>query len=161
MGGATGASDSLIVVTPQDMPLQTYRGAVASWECDPNGHMNVRHYVAKFDDATWHFSECMGIGGAYLAREGCGFMAVDQHIQYRRELMPPDALHIVTDILDVADRKMQFHHTMYHTRSGAIAAVCTLLGVHVDLSSRKAVPIPETTRLALSACVRPASEKLA
>ena len=31
----------------------TQRGTVYPWECDHMGHMNVRWYAAKFDDACW------------------------------------------------------------------------------------------------------------
>ncbi len=35
--------------------IETYRGAVHAWQEDHNGHMNVTHYVAKFDEGTWPF----------------------------------------------------------------------------------------------------------
>ena len=32
----------------------TYRGMVYPWQCDHMGHMNVMHYVGKFDEAAWN-----------------------------------------------------------------------------------------------------------
>jgi len=139
-------------------PIETYRGAVASWECDPNGHMNVRYYVAKFDDATWHFSERAGIGRDYLAATRCGLMAVDQHLVYKRELMPPDGLHVTTEVIDVSERKMRFRHTMFHTVSGEVAATCELLGIHVDLDKRRSVPMPQATLARLRALAQGGGE---
>ena len=29
----------------------TYRGTIYPWHCDHMGHMNIMHYVGKFDEA--------------------------------------------------------------------------------------------------------------
>ncbi len=33
--------------------LTTYVGVAHPWMCDTMGHMNVRHYAAMFDDASF------------------------------------------------------------------------------------------------------------
>ena len=33
--------------------IETYRGVVYPWQMDHMGHMNVRFYSARFDEATW------------------------------------------------------------------------------------------------------------
>lgn len=38
----------------------TYKGAVMTWECDYNRHMNVMYYISKFELAGRHFSLEMG-----------------------------------------------------------------------------------------------------
>ena len=47
-------------------PLLTYRGTVYPWHCDHMGHMNVMWYVGKFDEATWHFFNAIGLSPTYL-----------------------------------------------------------------------------------------------
>jgi acyl-CoA thioesterase FadM len=61
-------------------PLLTYRGAVYPWHCDHVGHMNVKWYVGKFDEATWQFFNALvartTLKGVYLdtvARKSCAF----------------------------------------------------------------------------------------
>ncbi len=63
------------------------------------GHMNVQWYVAKFDEATWQLLGLLGLTTARFAEEGFGMAAVDQRVQYRRELRAGDLLAIRSTVL--------------------------------------------------------------
>jgi acyl-CoA thioester hydrolase len=121
----------------------TYRGAVYPWHCDHVGHMNVMWYVGKFDEATWNLFHQMGITPSYLRANQRGMAAVDQHIQYQRELKAGDVITIRSTVLEMAGKKIRFRHEMVNNDSGEVAAVCTMLGVHMDTQARKACPFPE------------------
>jgi acyl-CoA thioester hydrolase len=120
----------------------TYRGAVYPWHCDHVGHMNVMWYVGKFDEATWNLFARIGLTPAYLREQQRGMAAVDQHIEYRRELLAGDVLTIRSTILEIHARKLSFRHEMRVGDDGEVAAVTTLLGVHMDTHARKACPFP-------------------
>jgi acyl-CoA thioester hydrolase len=122
--------------------LITYRGAVYPWHCDHVGHMNVMWYVGKFDEATWNLFRRVGITPAYLRENGRGMAAVDQHIEYRRELRAGDVVTVRSTVLELAEKKIRFRHEMLNDETGAVAAVTTLLGVHMDTRARKACPFP-------------------
>ena len=68
--------------------------------------------------------------------------AVDQHIQYKRELKAGDVVTIRSTILEIEGRKIRFRHEMTNGETGEVAAVTTLLGVHMDTQARKACPFP-------------------
>jgi acyl-CoA thioester hydrolase len=121
--------------------IETYRGAVFPWECDWNGHMNVRFYVGKFDEGTWQFMAQIGAARDELARRNCGAMAVSQNITYRRELVPGDTVAVRTSVQAVGRTSCSFRHVMIETASGAVAAEMDIVGVFVDLASRKATPL--------------------
>ena len=121
----------------------TYRGAVYPWHCDHVGHMNVMWYVGKFDEATWNLFHQMGITPAYLRDNQRGMAAVDQHIQYQRELKAGDVITIRSTVLEMAGKKIRFRHEMTNNDTGEVAAVCAMLGVHMDTQVRKACPFPE------------------
>ncbi len=121
----------------------TYRGAVYPWHCDHVGHMNVMWYVGKFDEATWNLFARIGLTPAYLREQRRGMAAVDQHIEYRRELLAGDVLTIRSTILEIHGRKLRFRHEMRAGDDGDVAAVTTLLGVHMDTHARKACPFPQ------------------
>jgi acyl-CoA thioester hydrolase len=121
----------------------TYRGAVYPWHCDHIGHMNVMWYVGKFDEASWNLFQRVGITAAYLKREHRGMAAVDQHIEYRRELKAGDVVTVRTELLELAGKKIRFRHEMRNEDTGEIAAVSTLLAVHMDARARKACPFPD------------------
>ena len=51
--------------------LSVYRGVAHPWLADVMGHMTTRHYVAMFDDASYHFLfEAFGWSGDSV--EGSG-----------------------------------------------------------------------------------------
>lgn len=124
-----------------DLPV-TYRGTVAEWHCDHMGHMNVMHYVGKFDEATWNLFNLVGITPRYIRDSGMGTAAVQQNIAYRRELMAGEVLYVRTRLVEIRDRVIRFVHEMIQTETGEIAAVCELTGVHLDRTARKSVPFP-------------------
>jgi acyl-CoA thioester hydrolase len=120
----------------------TYRGAVYPWHCDHVGHMNVMWYVGKFDEATWNLFQRVGITPGYLRANQRGMAAVDQHIQYQRELKAGDVVTIRSKILEIDGKKIRFRHEMTNGDTGEVAAVTTLLGVHMDTQARKTCPFP-------------------
>jgi acyl-CoA thioester hydrolase len=121
----------------------TYRGTVYPWHCDHVGHMNVMWYVGKFDEATWNFFNRVGLTPAYFRENGRGMAAVDQHIEYKRELKAGDVVTIRTTLLEFAGKKVRFRHDMTNEATGELAAVTTLLGVHMDTVARKSCPVPQ------------------
>src|SRR5262245_9725900 len=81
--------------SPQDMtPIVTYRGTVFPWHCDHMGHMNIMHYVGKFDEANWNLFAALGVTPSYLRRGDRGMAGVQQNISYRQELMPGDTVEV-------------------------------------------------------------------
>jgi len=120
----------------------TYRGAVYPWHCDHVGHMNVMWYVGKFDEATWNLFHRLGITRAYLRENRRGMAAVDQHIEYRRELHAGDVVTVRSTLLELAGKKVRFRHEMVNESTGEVSAITTLVAVHLDADARKACPLP-------------------
>jgi len=106
------------------------------------GHMNVMWYVGKFDEATWNLFHRLGITPGYLRLQQRGMVAVDQHIEYRRELVAGDVVTIRSHVLELHERKIRFRHEMMNGDTGDLAAVTTLLGVHIDTQVRRACAFP-------------------
>jgi acyl-CoA thioester hydrolase len=128
-----------------EMPI-TYRGTVYPWHCDHMGHMNVMWYVGKFDEATWHLLSNIGLSRSRLEKEAAGMAAVEQHIEYKRELRAGDLITIRSAVLEVKDKSVRFRHEMWNDESGELAATTILVGVHLDLSVRKAKTLPADVR---------------
>ena len=124
----------------------TYRGAVYPWHCDHMGHMNVMWYVGKFDEATWQLFTLLGLAPSRLREENAGMAAVEQQIEYRRELHAGDVVSIHSQVLEVKDKSIRFRHEMRNDETGEIAAVTTLVGVHLDTRARRARSFPAEIR---------------
>jgi len=124
----------------------TYKGAVYPWHCDHMGHMNVMWYVGKFDEATWNFFMSVGLSSAKLKKTNRGMAAAEQHLAYKREVVPGDTLEIYTHALEVKSKSVRFVHDMYNAESGEIVATCDLTGVYIDSIARKATELPVEVR---------------
>lgn len=135
--------------------IPTARGTVQSWHCDHMGHMNVMWYVGRFDEATWNLLAEAGITGAYLREAGRGMVAVEQRLQYKRELLAGDNFSIASGVTGVRSKAILFFHEMRNVATGEVAATARLTGVHIDAASRKSCPLPEPPAARLREFVRP------
>ena len=122
--------------------LETYRGVVYPWHIDQIGHMNVQFYTARFDEATWHFLAAIGITPAYLKANGRGMAAVDQHTRYKQELHAGALIRITSELLEIKPKTVRFRHRMYNAETGVEVAVLDMVGVHLDTTTRRSVPLP-------------------
>ena len=125
-------------------PLITYRGTVYPWHCDHMGHMNVMWYAGKFDEATWHLFNAIGLTPSYFRSAKRGMAAVDQHISYIKELHAGDVVTVRTTILEVKDKSIRFEHEMLNDETNEVAARTTLKGVHLDTGLRKSCALTKT-----------------
>jgi acyl-CoA thioester hydrolase len=121
----------------------THRSTIQQWECDHMGHMNVRHYMAKFDDAAWTFLSMLGITNRYFEKNNAGVAAVDHHVTYKRELMPGDSVVIHTRLALLEGKKFKMVHEMSNGITGDEVATCELFGVHMDRNVRRAADFPD------------------
>ena len=124
----------------------TYRGTVYPWQCDHMGHMNVMWYVGRFDEASWQLLSTLGLTPTYFRKHGRGVVAVDQHIEYKRELHAGDIITIRSTVLELKDKAMRLMHEMRNDETGEIAATTKIVGVHIDARARKACPWPAQIR---------------
>ena len=124
--------------------LETFRGGVFPWEIDIMGHMNVRYYTAKYDEATLQFFGALGLTVAYFRDQNRGMAVVKQNTTYARGLLAGDLVAITSEFLEIGERKIQFRHKMVECLTGDIASTCQITGVHIDRTIRRSTALPET-----------------
>jgi acyl-CoA thioester hydrolase len=126
--------------------LLTYKGTVYPWHCDEMGHMNVMWYVGKFDEGTRHFFHALGLTPAFLRENKRGMAAVEQTIQYKRELLAGDIVTVHSVLVEIKDKSVRFAHEMRKADTDEVAATTTLTGVHIDTVARRAVAFPDAVK---------------
>jgi acyl-CoA thioester hydrolase len=126
--------------------LITYRGVIYPSQCDHMGHMNVMWYVGKFDEATWQLLSALGLTPSRLRRERAGMAAVEQHIEYKRELCAGDVITVRSSVLEIKEKSIKLAHEMRNDDTGEIVATTTIVAVHLDRVARKARPLPDDIR---------------
>lgn len=122
--------------------VETYRGSVFSWECDNVGHMNVRYYVAKFDEASWQLMAILGLTPSYFREHNKSVVATEQHIKYINELLPGDLIVVRSRVEEIKKSFVKFNHQMINSQTMEIAADMTVVAVHLDLNTRRPSSIP-------------------
>ena len=127
-------------------PVLTYRGTTYPWHCDHMGHMNVMWYVGKFDEATWHLFASAGLTGKRMRAESIGMAAVEQRIEYKRELLAGDLITIRSWFQEVREKVLLFAHEMVNEETQEVAARTFLTAVCLDTTTRKARPLPTDVR---------------
>ena len=124
----------------------TYRGTIYPWHCDHMGHMNVMWYVGKFDEATWHLLASAGLTATRMREEGFGMVAVEQRIEYKRELLAGDLITIRSRFQEVREKVVLFAHEMVNEETQEIAARTFLTGVCLNTKTRRARALPADVR---------------
>ena len=72
--------------------------------------------------------------------------AVEQTIQYKRELLAGDIVTVHSVLLEIKERVIRFQHEMRKADTGEVAATTTLTAVHLDTVARRACAFPESVR---------------
>ena len=120
----------------------THRGTVYPWQCDHMDHMNVMWYVGKFDEASWQLLSALGLTRQRFRNDGAGMAAVEQHVDYKRELHAGDVISIRSAVLEVKDKAIRITHEMRNDETGELVAVTVTVGVYLNTASKKARSLP-------------------
>ena len=125
----------------EQLPL-TYRATVTDGHLDLMGHMNVRHYLGFFDDATWHLFAGFGMDHHYYTTSGNGSFALQQFIFYLAEVRADETIAIRSRLHGRTDKRFHFTHFMVNETTGKLAATVEMLGSHANLTIRRTSPFP-------------------
>jgi acyl-CoA thioester hydrolase len=123
--------------------FETYRGFVYPWCIDHVGHMNVQSYVARFDEASWHFLARIGLTPSFLAAQNRGLVALDQRIQYRREVLPGSLLDVATELMELGHKTLRYLHRMRNSETAEEVASMELLVGYLDKAARRTTALPD------------------
>ncbi len=135
--------------------METYRGFVYPQCIDHMGHMNVQSYVARFDEASWHFLARLGLTPSFLAAQQRGLVALDQRIHYRREVLAGSLLDIGTSLVEVNGKTIRYCHIMKNSETAEEVSSMNLLVAYLDLTTRRTAPLPAVVRARARAVLRP------
>ena len=109
---------------------------------DAMGHMNVRWYMALFDEATWHFFDDVNLSADYFKTYHAGGFALRQFINYWSEVRAGQVVGVRTRLLGRSDKRFHFMHFIINETTGQAAASLESLGTHADLRQRRSSPLP-------------------
>lgn len=132
-------------------PLECPPRVVEKAWVDFNGHMNMAYYHLLFDESLDVIFSDLGTGWEYT-RQGLGScFAAEVHVCYIDELKQDAPVRITYQLLDWDAKRIHVFGHMYHAETGELAATSEQMCIHVDLTTRRAAPFPETVQTNISA----------
>lgn len=129
-----------------------HKGIVHPWLCDVMGHMNVRHYMSMFDDASYQLlAEATGWHAAAKEWQGKGWADVNHQIDYQWELHAGALLEIHGGITQLGNSSFTACYQMQEKITGDVAATLTAKVVYFDLIARRSLELTEALRKKMDA----------
>ncbi len=122
--------------------IPTWQGEAVNWECDELGHLNMRHYMTKAQQARQMFVMQMGLAHAFRRGSPSTVRVREFHIKYLREARPGARLRIETGMTRQGETDMSLLHMMYHA-NGEIAATIHEQVEHYYLRTHAAFTWPK------------------
>lgn len=133
-------------ISPHRSSLMTVR---PEW-IDYNGHLNMAYYNVLFDTAADELFAHFGFGAEYAKRTGFSTFSAEFHVCYLREIHEGNQVYVTSQLLDFDEKRFHFFQELYH-EDGWLSATGEGLGLHIDLSGPRVVPMPAQTYDAIAA----------
>ncbi|MER8978980.1 acyl-CoA thioesterase [Mesorhizobium sp. M0227] len=125
--------------------IETYVGVVHPWMCDAMGHLNVRHYVAMFDDASF---QLLGRIADPRLTPTLGWADVRMEIDYVHETAVGTLVTVRSVIEKLGKSSLTYLHEMRGTLDGVLHARMRTVTVRFDLQARSKIEIEGEARQA-------------
>jgi acyl-CoA thioester hydrolase len=135
-------------------PLTVYHEVIQPGWIDANGHMNLAYYVLVFDRATDCLFDQLDLGDAYRRSAAASVFIAETHTRYEKELYEGEPVLVRSFIFGADDKRLHFGHEMIVAASSARSATQELLGLHVDMKTRRVSPFPPARRGAILTCAQ-------
>jgi len=110
---------------------------------DYNGHMNVGYFSVVFDIAADAFLEFLGFTQPFRKQQGSTTFALEQHLNFLREINEGDTLRFEARLLDFDAKRFHFYQEMFRVGDDRPAASCEGLSAHVSTATRRTAPMPQ------------------
>jgi acyl-CoA thioester hydrolase len=113
----------------------------AAW-ADANGHMNMRWYVAIFDDAGDELHERAGLTPDFHERGQTGTVDLEHHTNFLNEVMPGDTVAVYSRLVGRSAKCLHYLMFLVNETKGKVAAIFECMNAFADLRVRKTAPFP-------------------
>jgi acyl-CoA thioester hydrolase len=135
-----------------------YKGVCHPWLCDSMGHLTTRHYVAMFDDASYHFlNRVFGWSGTDSQNNNVGWADVRHTIEYLLEVKSGQLLDITGVLSKVGGKSITVFYEMRECGSNKIVATLTSISVLFDTEARKAISLTDDMRIRANKSIKEAT----
>jgi acyl-CoA thioester hydrolase len=122
----------------------TLRAEIPENYRDEMGHMNVMWYTHLFSNAFEAFADQFGFNETYFRECHAGSFALETHVRYLAEVHIGQHVTIRSRALGRTAKRIHFMHFMAIDETGALSATQEHVGAHIDMSTRRMAPLPQS-----------------
>jgi acyl-CoA thioester hydrolase len=119
-----------------------YRTVIPPEFEDRNGHMNMRWYLALFDEAGHAMDPMLGLTSEYFAISGMGGFDLEHHLWYPAEVHIGNSVAIRVRFLARSAKLIHYLMFMENETRGVLASMFECVYAHADLKARCTTPFP-------------------
>ncbi len=116
---------------------------IARDDLDRDGNFLSNRIVSMFTDGASHIWEKAGVTTEWLNANGFGRVAVEMRVSPLAKPEPGCALRMVSRVGGLEGRTIRIDHQIAEVGSGKIIATGSARGLVMDLTTRKAVQLPD------------------
>jgi acyl-CoA thioester hydrolase len=109
---------------------------------DANGHMNMRWYLAIFDDAGEVLHERLGLTPEFHGARGTGTVDLEHHIHFLNEVMPLDRVAVYVRCVAWSPKRLHYLMFMVNETRGRLASIFECINAFLDAKARKTAAFP-------------------
>jgi len=110
---------------------------------DENGHMNMRWYLAIFDDAGEVLHERLGLIPEYHRVRRTGTVDLEHHIHFLSEVMPLDRVAVYVRCVASSPKRLHYLMFMVNETRGRLASIFECINAFMNATERKTAPFPQ------------------
>ena len=110
---------------------------------DENGHMNIRHYFDAASHALWYLNIALGMDESYNVDRGLSLFTVEQHLRYFSEMNLGDRFTVHARLLERSGKVLHGMAFVVSPESKSLACTFEATYIHVSMTTRRSVPIPD------------------
>lgn len=143
------------LTVPQILQLgpPAFRTVVPAAWADHNGHMNIRHFTAAFDNAGDALYLLIGLTPEFHAARGTGTFDLEHHTHFIREVKVGDAVAVYVRPVARSAKRMHYLMFLVNETQGVVASIFECINSFMDLTQRKTAAYPPDLAAQLDAWI--------
>ena len=106
----------------ETLAYTVHRSSVNAWECDENGHLNVRYFIGKNYQGLIHLLAEVGLYPQLLRQRGWRTTIASQHIRFHREVRMAIPITIRGQLVGKQNSRVTAYTEMRHSRDDTLFA---------------------------------------
>ncbi|WP_029063977.1 thioesterase family protein [Labrenzia sp. DG1229] len=127
-----------------------FRGTVLPRNIGPDGKADDQFALSCFTDGVAHVWQRTPMDHAYLNQNGYGRVAAEMKLTWSTPVKSGDTVVVATGFTSVNANTFSMRHHLFESRTTRLVATLDVVALTMDLSTRKAVALPEEAHGSIS-----------